>query len=408
MANCAFCPKPLPPGKTYCSFCGRYNTSAPTVGATAPVTVEQFADLTKVEAKPIARLRIGSPWDDIWGPPHEPGFVTNDTTLIAGFPGFGKTTLLLAFAIKFAELTGRPSYYVCSEQSSDALRRTIDRCGFDLKEGQVRVLVSKAQGATIDKSVFRAVPPGAIMLDSITDFCTHDDYKSQIHLCGMYRDYCREFHAPTFMIIQMNKQGDTAGLEKVQHDVDAILELESLVSARQINKVMQAGWVLDVEGDLRVAVMHKNRNGPTGIDYPLVMTGTGLKGLEKLSAEKRKSSFKTGNIVADLVNERGLLADELEEAQQDIKGIKESIKELDERIMKESLKLHQKAEKAKVTDVVERTRKKLVREASKGPDRAKAVEGEALKRKRAPMLKSKPPTGPAKPLKPKKKPVGRR
>lgn len=403
--NCGFCQSILPPGKTRCLVCGRYTPNA-TIGGM--VGAAQFADLATVQAKPVTRLRIGDPWDQIWGPPHDPGFVTEDACLVAGFPGFGKTTMLLAFGIQFAEVTGKPTYYVCSEQSSDALRRTIDRCGFVLKEGQIRVLVNKEHGAAVDKNVFKAVPPGAIMLDSITDFCAQDDYKSQVFLCKMYREYAREFLAPSFIIIQMNKQGDTAGLQKIQHDVDAIIELENVAEARRINRLMRE-YNCDVDGELRVVVMHKNRNGPTGIDYPLVMTPTGLKGVEKLSNERRKSTFKTGNPIADMVNERELLADELEDAQADVKGLKETIKDLDEQIAKKSVELQRKAEThAKKENEPEKTPKakpklKLVKPAPeaievngqtlKKLDRRVAVEGEALKRRRPPMPK-KPPAKP--------------
>lgn len=339
--NCGNCQSPLPASRTRCIVCGKVN---PNAGLGGTVGAGQFVDLAKVENKPVTRIRIGEPWDSVWGPPHEPGFVCEDATLVAGFPGFGKTTMLLAFGIRFSEVTGKPSYYVCSEQSSDALRRTIDRCRFKLKEGQIRVLVNKEHGAVVDKQVFKAVPPGAVMLDSITDFVAQDDYKAQVYLCKMYREYAREFLAPTFIIIQMNKQGDTAGLQKIQHDVDAIIELENVQEARRINRLMR-DYDLDVDGELRCIIMHKNRNGPTSIDYPLVMTGTGLHGINKLSEKSKTSGFKTGNPIADLVNERALLCEQLEEAQEDVKQLRGTIADINERIDRDSIKLHQKAER---------------------------------------------------------------
>lgn len=388
--NCGFCQSPLLPGRTRCVVCGKYS---PNAGIGGTVGAGQFTDLAKAEVKPVTRIRIGDPWDQVWGPSHEPGFVNEDATLVAGFPGFGKTTMLLAFAIAFAVATKRPSYYVCSEQSSDALRRTIDRCKFKLEEGQIRVLVNKEHGAAVDKTVFKALPPGAIMLDSITDFCAQDDYKSQVALCKMYREYAREFFAPTFIIIQMNKQGDTAGLQKIQHDVDAIIELENVVEARRINRLMR-DYDLDVDGELRCIIMHKNRNGPTGIDFPLVMTGTGLHGVSKLSEKSKIQGFKTGNPVADLVNERAYLYEQLEEALEDAKQIRGTIADLNERIDKESIQLHQKAEREKA---------RAIREADRAPLPKKPPAKKAAVKKPAPKKLVKEPKRKAAKRKAKKK-----
>lgn len=286
------------------------------------------------------------------------------------------TTMLLAFAIAFAEVTGKPSYYVCSEQSSDALRRTIDRCKFVLKPGQIHVLTTKEHGAAVDEAVFKKVPPGAIMLDSVTDFCAQDDHRAQMALCKMYREYARKFLAPTFIIIQMNKQGDTAGLQKIQHDVDAIIELENVVEARRINRLMR-DYNLDVDGELRCIIMHKNRNGPTGLDFPLVMTGTGLHGVEKLSEKTKSSGFKSGNLIADLVNERALLYEQLEEAQEDAKQLRGSIADINERIDKESVKLQRAAEnkakrEAERPALPKKLPKRTAKKASAKKPRAKA------------------------------------
>lgn len=341
IAVCSFCSSPLVAGVALCRRCGRSTFDAL---AGNKVGASQFADLAKVETKPLDRLRLGDPWDQIWGPPEDPGFACEDITLLAGFPGFGKTTMLLAFAIRFAEITGRPSYYVCSEQSSDALRRTIDRCGFKLLEGQIKVLISKENGAHVDKSVFQAAPPAAIMLDSITDFCRQNDYTGQVSLCHDYRDHARMFRCPTFLIIQMNKQGDAVGMEKLQHDVDAVCELENVHEARRINQLIRDGYNFDVDGDPRIICMHKNRSGPTSKDFPLIMTPTGLKPMDKIDDRKaRRGVVKTGNPVADMINERANLVLEMVEAKEAIKDLKETIADLDMRIDRESAKILQRA-----------------------------------------------------------------
>jgi DNA repair protein RadA/Sms len=307
-----------------------------------PLRDDAFVDMLRVETQSVERIDIGEPWNQVWGG----GIVPTSSTLLCGNPGSGKSTLLLTLALVFANRAGRAAYYVASEQAAAELKYTLTRVGMPLKEGQLRVLKSRASGANIDKDVLRKTPPSCLILDSITDFCGIRDHAGQVALCKLYRELGKEFKVPVLLIAQMNKAGDVTGMRRLDHDVDSLVQLDHVPEGRQLNRIIRE---YDCDGeDLRIIVAWKNRFGPTNTEYPLAMTPNGLVGLPRRRAVKDAS--KTGNKVTDLVLERGRLVDEIDAAQQALRDAKKELEELDTKAERAALRDSRAAAEAKPPD----------------------------------------------------------
>lgn len=339
-ALCTSCGTPRLPMKHICVACGHFSALEAGAGIRT-VTDADFTDMSKVPSTPVDRIRIGF-LDELWGPPHDPGFVPTDAHLIAGGPGAGKTTLLLMLSLAFAVATSKPTYYVCSEQGLDDLRRTLDRLKLPLKEGQLKVLSKSGSGANVDVAVFKKAPPGAICLDSVTDFVGAKNRDAQLALCKVYRAYAKEFKAPTLIISQINKAEDLIGAMEMQHAVDSIIALEPLSNEpRRLRRILRE-YDCEVGGeDVRSIIAYKNRNGPAMIDFPLAMTGEGLIPLQRMPVRGARGG-KGGNPLASARLERAALEDQLTAAQADVAAARKEIAALDD----SSLRLAVREERA--------------------------------------------------------------
>lgn len=346
---CANCTGPLFPGKTFCERCGQYTASAMSVGR---VDDDGFIDMCAVEASAIERLVTGGPWDTVWGG----GFVPGTTTLLGGSPGLGKSTLLLQLSVVFAHLTGKPSYYVSAEQEKTELKLTLDRLELPLEPGQLRVLKQFGSGGDIAKEVFAKQPPGMIVLDSITALCGLKDRDRQLETAKLYKKYAVEYRALVFIVSQMQKEGDYAGLLALQHEVDTLVTLDGIADDRKRDRIFAAHP--ELEGDLREITAWKNRYGPTGQEFTLVMGKRGLAALppKPEGEDEDEGPSATGDPLADIELERQHLREERDEALEDFR---ESMSALDERAADLAAQAKKRADLAR--------RKKALLEACKEP-----------------------------------------
>jgi hypothetical protein len=254
ISACKNCGGFLMPGKIFCQRCGHITADAASTGTVgAPVKDDDFIDATDVMAQSVARLVTGGPWDEAWGG----GFVPSSITLLGGAPGSGKTTMLLQLSILLAKLTSKPTYYISAEQDKGELKLTIDRLGLPLERGSLRMLKNFGAGGSIDESTFTKAPPGMIILDSISALCGNDKH-TQIAICKRYKQYAVKHSAPTFLIAHMTKEHDFAGLMALQHEVDTLVTL------------------FPEDDGMRHLKAWKNRYGPTHAEYRLLMTEQGL------------------------------------------------------------------------------------------------------------------------------------
>ena len=207
----------------------------------------------------VSRIVTGMWWDK----PFNGGFVPTSATLFGGSPGAGKTTLLFQIAFAMAQVTGKPSYYISAEQDKGEIKMTLDRLGLDLKPGMIRLLKTMGSGGSIDQDVLKKNPPGMFILDSLTALCGKD-LRAQVDVGREYKKLAVTWKAPTFMISHITKEGDLAGLITAQHDCDTIASL--FMNDNDRSKF----------SGKPILCIHKNRFGPTNVDYQLIMKSTGL------------------------------------------------------------------------------------------------------------------------------------
>ena len=256
MAACGNCGRAMAPDKMLCRHCGCY-TTASVAGGT--VSESDFVDACDVEAMAVSRIVTGMWWDK----PFNGGFVPTSATLFGGSPGAGKTTLLFQIAFAMAQVTGKPSYYISAEQDKGEIKMTLDRLGLDLKPGMIRLLKTMGSGGSIDQDVLKKNPPGMFILDSLTALCGKD-LRAQVDVGREYKKLAVTWKAPTFMISHITKEGDLAGLITAQHDCDTIASL--FMNDNDRSKF----------SGKPILCIHKNRFGPTNVDYQLIMKSTGL------------------------------------------------------------------------------------------------------------------------------------
>lgn len=380
MASCIHCGHPMIPNKGLCQKCGGFSFSE-TGNVGGAVGKKQTTTLDQVSATSVDRIVTGGPWDVAWGG----GFVPTSITLLGGAPGAGKTTLLLQLSSVFAKITGKRSFYLSAEQPAGELRITADRLKIDNIE-RLRVLTDFGTGAEIEEELFKDDPPGMIILDSITSLCGKDAHAA-IVICKRYRDYASKYKAPAFLIAHMTKEGDFAGLMTLQHEVSTLVTL------------------FPEEDGSRVLKPWKNRFGPTHGEYKLIMTQTGLAAMpEKAERGKKRGNLTLvpalppepltpGEIAATGTADDPLpMPPEMEAqlAQSEKRGrVRRELPPPADGLVKVK-----KGEggKMKRADGKPARAKKEVREedvlvTAETISRARAIEGEALKRKRTPMPK---------------------
>lgn len=206
--------------------------------------------LSKVQSAEENRIDIG-----FFNPIVGGGLVRTSTVLIAGTPGAGKSTGMLQLAGLIAQLYApREVLYVAAEECLPEVRMRAERLAIP---GQDYIrMVPAMKGVDDLGGLILKYKPTAVVLDSLQGLAT-DDPSMQKQLCKISKEYAVEIEAPFLIISHVNKGGDIAGAEALQHEVDTTL-------------------LLSGEGDdIRVFETKKNRFGPCK-QMALEMTGTGL------------------------------------------------------------------------------------------------------------------------------------
>jgi predicted ATPase len=379
MSVCRNCGDFLEPKKMLCRRCGEWTPNGEGALPGAALKEEDFVDATEVQAQEIARILTGGPWDEAWGG----GFVPSTITLLGGAPGAGKTTLLLQLAVVFAQITKKPTYYISAEQHKGALKLTLDRLGLPLEKGMLRLLNVQGGGGTIDEGALDKAPPGMMILDSVSALCGNDKHM-QVAVCKQYIKYAIKYKCKVFLIAHMTKEHDYAGLMALQHEVDALVTLFP-----------------DDDGGTRILKPWKNRYGATHAEFKLIMTEKGFVAPPPEPEKKgrgRKVTFE-GPPIGDGLP-AGTTAAEVPPPAPEPTALetapppprKNPFKRpaVDAILMPDGQKLVRKDKKGRAA--IQRGAASAANVlkglgTAKRPERAAAVEGEALKKRRAPMPK---------------------
>ncbi len=254
--KCRECQTVLLPGRIECPKCKTRNVPNPQSMEDSTVLLSD-AKLSEVE-----RVRTGL-CDEVFGG----GIARTSVILLGGEPGAGKTTLCLQIADIFAaRFTAHEVLYIANEQEASELKSTAKRLNIE-RPSQIRIV--RAMGGVqhdIGELLLR-FKPSLVILDSLTKW-SGEDLNMAVIIAQRLKDYAVALHAPVIAINQVNKGGDHAGLEKLQHAVDTTAMFDILDDFKQEDGTVP-----------RRLMTMKNRFGAAPEEQFYKMTETGLVGL---------------------------------------------------------------------------------------------------------------------------------
>ena len=297
------------------------------------------------------------------------------------------TTMLIQLVSIFARLSGKSAYFLSGEQSPGEVRLTAERLQIP-NLSQFRVMKEFGAGADIDNALLKKDPPSCVVYDSVSAICGRDTHAAVI-LSRNAKKTAVKWQVPVFLISHMNKAGDFAGLYTLQHDVDTVVTVFPLQSERDEGRLRNEGHTDETIEKIRELTPWKNRYGPSGKDYHMIMTAHGFMPLpvlpDKPRGARRKSAVAMSDVRLDPVEARPRTP------------FKRPVGP-DAILMPDGQKLVRatRAQRDKIKGKAHAARELLKGLGERGPlkatveelTRAAAVEGEALKKRRAPMPKT--------------------
>lgn len=279
-----------------CPSCGEWNGLTETTRITGRAS--KTGSVTLDEAKPITLSAVSSiksqrvstgfvEFDRVLGG----GFVAGAVVLVAGDPGVGKSTLLLATLGKIG------GWYVTGEESAEQVRMRADRLGVDTK---IVTVVSTSNIEHVLQTISATEQkPKVLVVDSIqtmnlesTD--TNSGAISQIRgVTQVLLQFAKRNNIPVAIIGHITKEGDIAGPKLLEHMVDVVcyFEGERFYQGRMLRTL-------------------KNRFGPTDEVGVFEMAEAGLIEVanpSKLFLAERKEGVAGSAIAVTMEGSRPLL-----------------------------------------------------------------------------------------------------
>jgi len=152
------------------------------------------------------------------------GLVPGAITLIGGQPGIGKSTLMLAVALKSTLTT----LYVSGEESKDQIKRRAARLGTITDN----CLIYNETNIDVVLKTASKVGPNLIIIDSIQTLYSASIEStpgsiSQVRDCTwQLQKYAKATDIPILIIGHINKEGSIAGPKLLEHIVDTVVQFE--------------------------------------------------------------------------------------------------------------------------------------------------------------------------------------
>jgi len=261
---CAECGASTPRWVGRCPSCGAWNTLIEEVLARAgpprargPVT--PAIPITEVAAQVGAHKPTGiDELDRVLGG----GLVDGSVVLLAGEPGIGKSTLLLAVLAKLA--TEGRVLYVCAEESREQVRLRAER--LDALHPDLYLAAETDLGTV--RELIEGMVPRVVVVDSVQTIAD-PELAGAPGGVGQVREVAaqlvrlaKELGIATFLVGQVTKDGLVAGPKTLEHLVDVVLSFEG-----------------DEHHALRLVRCTKNRFGPAHEVGCFEMTESGLQAL---------------------------------------------------------------------------------------------------------------------------------
>ncbi len=260
--KCHRCQHPFPSDKLQCPSCKAWNIERPTLkgDGTSLLSCEDDED------EDVDFIQTGS-WDPCFGRRiNDDGSFTYgipkaSVTLLGGKNGAGKSTLVLQICEQVCKKSKKEVLIVSVEEAKKQVRRL----GKRLKLTQMG-LFRMSKGEVDLADILHAHKPALIVVDSLPRLCPNMD--DAVEFVKRLKAHVEALDIPAIVINHINKEEEFAGLEALQHEVDATL-------------------IFTIhEDELRELRSNKNRNGlPATLHFD--MTDTGLVGVSEEEIERR-------------------------------------------------------------------------------------------------------------------------
>jgi DNA repair protein RadA/Sms len=226
--------------------------------------------LSDAKLAEVERVRTGVVDICFGGEEPDVGIVRTSIALLGGDPGAGKTTLCLQLSDIFAGKYHQETLYIANEQDPAEIKTTGGR--LRLKNmGLIRIVKAMGGVQTDIGAYLLHYKPCLIVLDSVTKW-SGEDMNLAVTICQRLKDYTVRLNAPSLVVNQVTKGGEHAGLNKMQHAVDATMLFEV--------------WGENPDDPRRLHV-RKNRFGPAPVSQYFEMTPRGLYGITEEEARLR-------------------------------------------------------------------------------------------------------------------------
>ncbi|MDO5714188.1 MAG: DNA repair protein RadA [Tissierellia bacterium] len=197
------------------------------------------------------------------------GIVPDSVSILTAKPGAGKSTLLLQVANDFS-VQGKKVLYLSGEESESQIQNRAQRI---LPEINDKLWVFSGNSMDDGIDVVLSIDPDIIILDSIQTF-TLEEFSSragsptQVMECAQKLVELAKGQRPrvVFIVGQMTKADELAGVRALEHLVDTVLVIEG-----------------DSSEELRTLYSTKNRYGSTGEMGFFKMTEKGMESINNPS-----------------------------------------------------------------------------------------------------------------------------
>lgn len=230
--------------------------------------IKKIERLTEIKTSNSDRIQTGiNEFNRVMGG----GIVRDSITIITAKPGAGKSTLLLQVAADVAS-RGYKVLYASGEESESQIKNRADRL-FNKIEPGVWVYSDNSMDNVLE--VVKQVDPDLVIVDSIQTFVLEEFPGSRAGSPTQTMECANELlklaknplrPRAVFLVGQMNKSEEIAGLRALEHLVDTVLILDG-----------------DNEEELRGLSVSKNRFGSTWERGYFSMTENGLISIDNPS-----------------------------------------------------------------------------------------------------------------------------
>lgn len=255
-----------------CPSCNSWNTLEEEIAADTKKT--PLAERTK-KAQPLVQVLSGNSeriqtnieeFNRVMGG----GIVRDSISILTAKPGSGKSTLLLQVAQDLAA-QGQKVLYASGEESETQIKARANRILTGLSEN-IWVISTTSMDFVLEE--IKEVDPDFIIIDSIqtftmSEFSSRPGTPTQTMECAYkMTEMAKNLERPrmVFLVGQMTKEDELAGVRALEHLVDTVLVIDG-----------------DSSEELRTLMTTKNRYGSTGEMGFFIMTEKGMESLDNPS-----------------------------------------------------------------------------------------------------------------------------